>query len=550
MARIVGTDGNDELIGTEEDDEILGLGGDDTLEATGGHDLLEGGAGMDAFITRDDVEEVTISYAGSAAAVNIERDNDDQITASGGDAEGDDFSGLGQYVDVNLVGSAHDDVILTGKVVEGGPGADRLDALKVSYAGSSSDVTVDLAAGTGQGGDAEGDVLIGVRDVIGSAHDDHIIGTQYYNYLYGGAGDDLLEGGGGPDRLYGEAGNDTLEAGDGRDSLYGGPGADQLDGGADWDTLHYNHEATAGVTVDIAGGGEGGDAEGDTYAGIEEVWGTDFEDVLIADDSGIRFRGLEGDDLLIGGAGDDILDGGWFGTNIIRGGEGDDRLNGGDAGPTDLHNDQTFGEEGDDWFEGSYGADLVDGGPGIDEIGYGGLEMVDGVEVDLVAGTANVIGAETSTLRDIENITGTHRDDTMAGDDVRNHFVGLGGNDELYGAGGHDSLWGWNGNDRLEGGGGNDWLRGDSGDDVFVFDVEASSRDRIVDFASGEDKIELSADLQDYAGIHDFEDFQANATETDEGLLVDFSGGRPWTFGALLDGASADDITADDVVFA
>ena len=60
---------------------------------------------------------------------------------------------------------------------------------------------------------------------------------------------------------------------DGNDTLIGGLGADRLNGGAGSDRASYAGAAAA-VCVDLATGtGLWGDAQGDTYAGIENVRG-------------------------------------------------------------------------------------------------------------------------------------------------------------------------------------------------------------------------------------------------------------------------------------
>ncbi|PYF11775.1 uncharacterized protein (TIGR01370 family) [Rhodobacter viridis] len=108
---------------------------------------------------------------------------------------------------------------------------------------------------------------------------------------------------------------------------------------------------------------------------------------------------------------------------------------------------------------------------------------------------------------------GTNLADTLAmgaGDDS---LDGRGGNDRLSGESGNDSLTGGAGNDRLLGGTGNDLLigsagadvltggagadrlRGGAGADTFVFQSAASStatsRDTILDFTAGQDRIDL-----------------------------------------------------------
>ena len=82
-----------------------------------------------------------------------------------------------------------------------------------------------LEEGTGEGGDAEGDVIIDVERVIGSDHADVLIGDGNKNSLSGQGGDDVLRGSGGDDFLLGYSGADRLEGGSGADTLYGNDGA-------------------------------------------------------------------------------------------------------------------------------------------------------------------------------------------------------------------------------------------------------------------------------------------------------------------------------------
>jgi hypothetical protein len=71
--------------------------------------------------------------------------------------------------------------------------------------------------------------------------------------------------------LFGGSGNDTLDGGTGADVLIGGDGTDTAD---------YSLSA-AGVTVSLLTGlGAGGDAQGDTLGGIENIIGSALADVL------------------------------------------------------------------------------------------------------------------------------------------------------------------------------------------------------------------------------------------------------------------------------
>ena len=85
----------------------------------------------------------------------------------------------------------------------GGGGIDT-----VNYAASAGGIGVALAFHLGSGGDATGDRLFGIENVIGSAFEDEIAGNGIANRLSGGKGDDLLAGRGGRDILTGGAGAD------------------------------------------------------------------------------------------------------------------------------------------------------------------------------------------------------------------------------------------------------------------------------------------------------------------------------------------------------
>ncbi|MDA8881976.1 hypothetical protein N9I90_04605 [Alphaproteobacteria bacterium] len=78
-------------------------------------------------------------------------------------------------------------------------------------------------------------------------------------------------------------------------------------------------------------------------------------------------------------------------------------------------------------------------------------------------GTGAVEGA--NILINVENVTGTGRDDYLQGSDANEEFRGGAGNDILRGGGGVDTLHGDVGNDWLYGGAGDDILHGGEGND-------------------------------------------------------------------------------------
>ncbi|MCB1517646.1 MAG: hypothetical protein KDJ19_08555, partial [Hyphomicrobiaceae bacterium] len=137
----------------------------------------------------------------------------------------------------------------------------------------------------------------------------------------------------GADTLIGTAGTDIFQGGDGDDTIRLSSGADSIEGGSGHDVLDVWDEG--GVTIDLqAGTVTGGDSDGTTISGIEEVWGSAAGDTIIgADDTGETIYGYSGDDVIQGGGGNDDLYGEAGNDEFVIGiGDGDDNIYGGSAG--------------------------------------------------------------------------------------------------------------------------------------------------------------------------------------------------------------------------
>lgn len=152
------------------------------------------------------------------------------------------------------------------------------------------------------------------------------------------------------------------------------------------------------------------------------------------------------------------------GQDTIRAGGGHDTILAGDG------NDNVAGGTGNDLIEGQAGRNLLWGSDGNDSL-FGGDD------IDRLYGEAG---------RDL--LSGAAEDDLLDGGAE---------DDMLYGGVGRDTLLGGAGNDRLFGGFGTDSLTGGTGADVFIFTSAAmagmgSARDRITDFQTGQDRIDLS----------------------------------------------------------
>lgn len=369
----------------------------------------------------------------------------------------------------NAVAGAGNDT-LTGNDADnrltGGPGADRLDggagSDTASYQNASAPVVADLANASANAGDGAGDIYIGIENLEGGEFADRLAGDGLGNVLTGGAGDDVLVG---------RAGDDVLRGGDGDDVLRGGPGADLLDGGAGSDTASYG-DAPGPVVADLADpAGNEGHAAQDSYAGVENLAGSRFDDRLYGDAGGNRLSGGAGDDILAGRAGGDELFAG-DGDDTLYGGDGDDRL---------------LGEAGADVMYGGGGSDVLNGGDGNDRlVGQAGNDRLAGGN-----------GAD--------RLVGQGGADALFGGDGNDVLGGGGGDDRLFGGAGSDSLSGGKGSDRLAGEAGDDLLGGGAGMDDFVFqpgggnDVVSDFQDdfdvldfRAFDFASKSDVLGLA----------------------------------------------------------
>ena len=497
----------DQIDGTDGQNEIIyGFGGDDTIIAGAGNDTILGGVGADSIDGAGGTD--TADYSDSGAGVTVDLVTG---TGTGGTAQGDTLSNV-----ENLTGSDHADLltgdgnanVLDGRsgndtlsggagddTLIGGAGADSLDGGTgidtADYSTSGAGVTINLTAGTGAGGDAQGDTLTNIENVTGSHFNDAMLGDGSAN---------LLDGGVGNDTLYGAGGDDTILGGDGNDSINGGAGADSLDGGAGTDTADYSN-SDAAVNVDLTTGtGTGGHAQGDTLSGFENITGSAHNDTLTGDGNANVLDGGSGIDILQGGAGADTLTGG-AGADTVDGGAGVDWAmysgsgagvnvdlttgtgTGGDAqgdtvtGIENLwgsdHADTLTGDAADNILVGGAGADSLSGGAGTDTAWYG--DSGTGVNVDLTSGTGTGGTAQGDTLSGIENVIGSNHADTLTGDGADNMLSGGAGNDSLTGGLGNDTLDGGTGNDTLTGGPGADSLVGGSGSDTADYTGSAAA---------------------------------------------------------------------------
>ncbi|NOX52000.1 MAG: hypothetical protein GXP16_15905 [Gammaproteobacteria bacterium] len=520
--------GADTIFGGAGNDQILGGNGNDNLYGNSGNDSLNGGNGSDSFFFvegdgQDIVEdfnptldylyingvlvsdfenlpsgvsisldpmtnELVITYGTSNPVDHIRFTTTPVLEAaypilynlpilggSGDDIlagtasneyfsafEGNDKIYTNGGDDIVSAGAGNDKIYLNSgsETVMGDDGVDT-----VYYDNSTAAVTVDLESGMFSGGWAEGDVLTGIERVVGSDYNDVISGDTGVNVLWGRDGNDQLDGNGGNDSLFGEEGADTLDGGDGNDILSGGAGADILIGGLGKDRLRYD-SSSLGVTVNLLfGTASGGDAEGDVFSSIEDLWGSNSSsssDFLTGDGNANRIWGRNGDDTLDGGRGDDNLWGGnGIDTFLFYEGDGNDTIEDFEVG-TDiisLNLDEGYDltiENGGILIKYSTGSILVEGS---------GLSIAD-------VSSAIVSLASFGTPDGSNNtINGTSASEIIRGLGGIDTLKSGGGDDILYGGEGNDYLYGGSGNTRFYGGNGNDQLNGSTGIELFFGDA-------------------------------------------------------------------------------
>jgi Ca2+-binding RTX toxin-like protein len=280
------TDGADQIIGNDGKDIIKAGGGNDIIKGGGGADEIDGGLGRDAVTYEDSTVGVEVSLVtGKGKGGTAEGDtlksiedvygsqHDDKIVGNTQDnslygLDGNDTLKGGGGADYLSGGDGNDVLEIDGTddTVDGGEGIDTLvvksdTGLKINLntgfitsnpyqnapGGYYHHSSVEYGWGWGQlpppGTPPD---VTGIENVIGSAYNDAIYGTNGANNLSGGNGDDILSGFGG---------DDVISGGNGNDIIFGGLGADTLGGGEGSDTFVFSSldasEFTGGKPQDV-----------------------------------------------------------------------------------------------------------------------------------------------------------------------------------------------------------------------------------------------------------------------------------------------------------
>ncbi|HYF64691.1 MAG TPA: calcium-binding protein, partial [Herpetosiphonaceae bacterium] len=374
---IHGNAGNDTISGGEADDYVEGNEGADTMFGEAGQDDLIGGSmiagvgdqgdhivgGPDQDVIVGDNASITRPGGTNLFDRSVKRTitlldiaSHDPTVSGADDVHGDGGNDhlYGQHGNDTLAGGAGDDVMEGNQgddVLHGGGDAD--DMLGGSSSGNgvigSGVAPTNLPDGRDTiAGDAGDDVILGDNGTITRPTDSHglwqwiqgsgfnlvvrstsMAMTPEHPHAYG---NDSLWGGDGADDLYGQLGDDYLDGGAGEDALVGDLGqvTNRLEDGSRQQTIKPNQPFMQ-ATIFKAG----------TLTRLVTLYAFQTED------------GGAGDDILLGGSGNDTLQSG-AGDDLINGNSDDDRLFAGDG------NDVLWGGPGHDHLFGGYGNDSLD----------------------------------------------------------------------------------------------------------------------------------------------------------------------------------------------
>ena len=482
---------------------LAGLGGDDLIDASAfnGTTILIGGSDSDQFVPGvgtsvllgDDPTDAAVR-AGDDRFIFREDGIENLVLIQGGEGQDTlDFSSFSSAVSVDLSNVGAEQLVSVGEI--------RLliqdDDFESVVGGSNGDTLIGNAADnefTGGGGIDFIDGLDGVDWVIEEADEDFVLtdGSLQMGVevdvllgierarLTGGESANMIDGSAftGRTELKGLGDGDVLIGGSGIDVLEGGDGDDLLQGaeGGDFYVFDVDHSLGSDVIEDSG------------------LIGVDWLDFRETQEESISVSLMEGSHIV-------------HGTNLtisIQVGTVIEGIFGGNQADTLLGNgidNLMFGGEGDD---------LIDGGGGVAnrvvairdaDMVLSNTSLMIGEEVDLLTGiqsailfgeaSSNEIDASDFTLGSVV-LSGGGGSDVLIGGSEDDELNGGEGDDVLIGGSGDDTLRGGAGDDVLDGGGydpselgsDDDELRGGSGNDVYFFDASLQlGTDTVVEFA-------------------------------------------------------------------
>lgn len=305
-----GLGGNDH-ISVVSGAEVFGGSGDDRISLLGGNNRVDGGTGTDTVVLPGALSSYSAATTDfgwqlqRAGGVSNEINNavehiqfgdqtltiDELSSLFANVVEGTDNAEVLRGTDRfdHLMGRGGNDWLLPGEgadTVDGGAGTDM-----VSYANVAGPLRISLnSAEQFVSGALKYDTLVSIEAVTGSSSDDSFF-----------APNGSFRGLGGADTFYAE---------------FFGSGSGVFDGGTGTDTVDYRH-ADAGVSISLLRDrGFSGEAQQDRFVSIENLVGSNHDDLIWGDRLGNVLDGRHGNDTIQGGGGDDLILAG-HGTDVV-----------------------------------------------------------------------------------------------------------------------------------------------------------------------------------------------------------------------------------------
>lgn len=504
---VVGTSNADIFFGSAQDDVFTGGGGGDQIDGGGlgaDQDILIYSQTRNLNPAFNFASGLTVTFTGSGAGSVTDNLQTPAFTDT--------------FTDIELVtGTQNADTFTSsaaGSIAATGNGGNDIFDGTLGSADTVDYSLEALAGGNGLGGigiianlsaDAHLGVASGhVRDTFtftDSLTDiEHIVGSVFADFIYGGATAEILEGNGGGDAIFGGAGADTLRSDSSLlpngtlmlDILVGDAGADTFDGPGNGSAIvdYALETGVNGVIVNLDSVLHDGvqahqatDTHGDTDTlnQIASVIGTTHDDIMWGSGADEFFTPGPGTDTVHGGGGfDQLFYNGFIALNTAFG-QATDAFNYGTFITVTFSGDGSSGSvQGDISISPNAGTDTFDGvervlatqladtftGSDTNDahntyVGMGGADVFNGssnilvhdivdysfdaqmlgsagVTVHIDTGTATDGFGDTDTLNDIEDAIGTAAADTFVGNAKANFFDGRGGADSMTGGDGND----------------------------------------------------------------------------------------------------------------
>ena len=375
---------NDYVSAGGKADTLSTYGGNDQVYPAGGADVVDLGVGNDVVFvnTASLTEDSSINGGDGSDTLNF-----GTIFNLDGNSQSEDAS---VSIDISSIGNAFNFENIVG--TRGGNDTLTGDANANVLIGSGGTDTLNGGEGN--------DTLYGdwaTDDTSGATY-----GLRYYDVSSSSYwGDDILNGGAGDDVLVGNGGDDTLNGGAGADTLTGGAGNNTFvitsNGGGDGsaaegdtitdftdgtDAIGFDTSLTFGnLTIESSGSNtviKNGSNYLATISGVSSssITAVDFQSTST---SALTLNGTSGDDILIGGAGNDTFNG-LGGSDTLMGWAGNDTFN--------ITNKS-----------GAY-ADTVTGGAGNDvlSINYSGISSMADFTTNLTNSTLTLTDASGGTI--------------------------------------------------------------------------------------------------------------------------------------------------------